>query len=262
MKKLLLFLGILAIIVAAALFFFISNIDAIVKKGIQQYGSEATGTNVGVSSVKLSLKEGEGSINGFSIGNPKGFSNARAFDLEGISVKIDTASVTKDPIVIENVQISAPRVLYEINKSGKGNFDAIKENLGISKSGTEPSGKEDAGEGKKIVIKNLVIEKGNVEIRVAALGDKPISASLPSIRLTNLGGEGGSTPAELARQILGPLTSRVVNAVSGAGIKQYLGKSAEDVQKMLEKGAQEKLGTAGKDAAKEAEGALKKFLGK
>ncbi|NIO16623.1 MAG: hypothetical protein GTN70_06435 [Deltaproteobacteria bacterium] len=262
MKKLLLVLGVVAVIAAAALFFLLSNIDTIVKGGIEKYGSKATGTRVGVSSVKLRLKEGEGSIRGFSIDNPRGFSGNRAFDLEGISVKIDTASVTKDPIVIESVAVSAPRVLYEINESGKGNFDAIKENLGASGSGEKPPAKEDSGKEKKIVIRNLVIEKGNVEIRVAALGEKPISAALPSIRLTNLGGKGGSTPGEIARQILGPLTQRVVDEALKAGVGQYLGKSAEDVKKMAEEAAKEKLGTIGEDAAKEAEGALKKLLGK
>lgn len=261
MKKVLLFLGIAAVIVAAALFFLISNIDAIVKKGIEQYGSEATGTKVGVLAVKLSLKEGEGSISGLSIGNPRGYSDPNAFSLEDITVKIDTASVTKDPVVIEMVRISAPRVVYEINESGKANFNQIKKNLGVGQGKSEVSAKEERGKDKNIVIKDFVIESGKVDIRVAALSGKPISATLPTLRLTNLGGEKGSSPAEIARQILRPLTSSVVDAASKAGIQQYLGKTTEDVKKMLDEG-KGKLGTVGEDAAKEAEGALKKLLGK
>jgi uncharacterized protein involved in outer membrane biogenesis len=260
-KKVGLFLGIIVIVAAVAIFFLISNLDAIVKRSIEKYGSQATGTGVKVSSVKIGLKEGKGSISGLSVGNPKGFAAPNVFDMKNITVKIDAASVRKDPVVIDNVQISTPHVVYEINEKGKSNIDQLKKNLGIDRKGAGSSEKEKAPGEKKILIRNFVIEGGKVEIRVAARSDKSFSATLPTIRLTNLGGKGGATPGEIARQIIGPLTSRVVDAAARAGIEQYLGKSTEEVQKMLDAG-RGKLGTVGEGAAKEAEGALKKLLGK
>jgi hypothetical protein len=97
---------------------------------------------------------------------------------------------------------------------------------------------------------------------VAAFPGKDFSADLPRLHLTNVGGEGGATPSELARQILRPIMSRAAQAAAQSGAAQYLGKSAEDAKRMLEGKAKEKLGTAGEEAAKEAEGTLKKFLGK
>lgn len=260
-KKVLLFLGVVAVVIAAAIFLLISNLDAIVKKSIEKYGSRATGTAVNVSAVRIGIREGEGSISGLIIGNPKGFSSPKAFGLEDISVAIDAASVRDDTVIIEKVQVSGPEVVYEINATGKSNIDTIKSNLGAGEKGREPAQKETGGKEKKIVIRDFIVEDGKVEIRVAALGDKPISAALPRIHLKNLGGKGGGTPSEIAEQVLGPLVSSAVDAASKAGIQQYLGKSAEEVQRMLEAG-KGKIEGVGKDAVKDAEGTLKKLLGK
>ena len=63
---------------------------------------------------------------------------------------------------------------------------------------------------------------------------KPLSTLLPRMELQNVGGKGGSTPSEIAGQVLGPLLNQVTLAASRAGVAQYLGKGAEDVKKALE----------------------------
>ena len=81
-RMILVVLGVAVIVVAAAVFLLISNLDAIVKAALEKYGSEATGSAVTVDSVRISLREGSGSISGFSIGNPPGFSTPAALALE------------------------------------------------------------------------------------------------------------------------------------------------------------------------------------
>jgi hypothetical protein len=266
-SKIIIALGILAVILAAGVYFLISNIDRIVSAGIEKYGSETTGTNVDVSSVQIKLKEGEGSIRNLSIGNPGGFTTPKAFSLENITVVVDTDSITGDPVIIDKVTISAPRITYEINKSGQSNIDVLKKNVeSYLNQKTEPASKkagtgDDAG--KKMIIRSLVIEKGEVSIKVAALPGKPLSATLPRIALRNLGGKGGDSPGNIAAQILTPLVNQATRAASTAGIGQYLGKSAGEVTKALEEKAREKLGVLpGKDAAKDAGEAVKKLFGK
>jgi len=255
-------LGIFVVIVAAALFLLLSGLDRIVAAAIEKYGSEATGTTVEVSSVRLDLKDGKGSILHLRVGNPPGFSTPNVFSLEDISVAVDIGSITGNPVVIDQVTILSPRIAYEIDKDGRSNIELLKKKLAGTPS-KEPSGTRsgDSG-GKKVVIRRLVIDKGEIEIRVAALSGKPLSATLPRLELKDLGGEGGDSPGDIARQVLGPLVNQVAAAASGAGIGQYLDRGAGELKGALEEAARGKLGVQGKEAAKSAEDSLKKLFGK
>lgn len=254
-------LGVFVVLVAAALFLLLSGLDRIVAAAIEKYGSEATGTRVGVSSVKIDLTGGRGSIRNLSVGNPPGFSTPSAFRLEDISVALDTGTVTGNPVVIDRVTILSPRITYEIDKEGRSNIDRIRKKLAGTPSKGSP-GSQGGDSGKKVVIRRLVIEQGEIEIRVAALSGKPLSAALPRLELKNLGGKGGDSPADIARQVLVPLVNRVAASAAGAGISQYLGKGADELKKTLEEAAKGKLAVPGKDAAKNAEDSLKKLFGK
>lgn len=261
-SKVLIVLAVVVSIVAAGLFLLIFNLDAIVEAAIEKYGSKATGTDVEVSTVKIKLKAGEGLISGLSIGNPSGFSAPSAFDLEDITIVIDSASIAKDPVVIDKVVVSAPRITYEINESGEANIGRIRKNVQLYGEQSKPSEKGKAEGGKKLMIRSLVIEGGEVDVRVAARPDKPLSAKLPRIHLKNVGGESGAAPGDIALQILKPLVNGAAQAAARTGVEQYLGKNVEEVEKMLQEGAQEKLGTKAEEAAKGAEGAVKKLFGR
>ncbi len=248
-SKVLIALAVVVIAVIVVFFFVLANIDAIVKAAIEKYGSAATGTNVRVSKVEIKLKAGEGSISGLSVGNPSGFSTPAAFSMDNITVAIDIGSITKDPIVIDRVSVSAPRIAYEVNESGRANINEIKKNLqAYQKQGPEEKGKAE-GE-KNLLIRNLLIEGGEVAVHVAALKEEPLSAKVPRIELTNVGGEGGASPGEIAEQVLRPLVNRAAEAAARTGVEQYVGKEAEEVKKMLEEKAQEKVGVPTEEGVK------------
>ncbi len=136
-------------ILAAAVFYLLSNLDRFVAGAIEKYGSYATGTPVKVSSVRIQLKDGKGSISNLSVGNPGGFSTPKAMSLGNIAIALDTGSITKDPVVIDRIMISAPRFTYEINKSGIANINEIKKNVEAftRKTAAAVGGKEAAGKG-------------------------------------------------------------------------------------------------------------------
>jgi len=255
-RNILIALGVIVVIVAVGIFFLFSNLDSIVKGAIEKYGSRATGTEVKVSSLHISLKNGEGSIGGLSIGNPPGFSGANAFELKNITIAIDTGSLTKTPFVIRKIAVSDPYISYEINNSGKANINEIRKNLKYTRKGGSEDKKKN-GKKRTFVIKNLVIDRGRVDAGVAALPDKSFTAELPRIQLVNVGGQGGSAPSELAVQILRPIATRAIEAASETGVRMYLGMSAEEAGEMLEEGLKEKTGAAGK-----AKNALENFMGK
>ncbi|MEJ2255248.1 MAG: hypothetical protein P8Y75_12975 [Nitrospirota bacterium] len=243
-------------IAGAAVYVTLSNVDAIVKLAIERYGSRATGTAVRVESVHVELKKGEATLSGFTVGNPEGFSGNSAFRAGSITVGVVPKSVTTGTIVLNRVHVTAPRVIYEINEAGRANIDVIRKHLENQAGEEAPA---ERGGGKNILIRELVAEKGRVDLRVAARPGKTYRAELPSVRLTDVGGEGGASPTQIAVQVLRPLAARAAQAAIRAGAGTYLGKSAEDVKKMLRERAREELGEGASEGTGEA---LRDLLGR
>jgi len=263
MKKVLIgVVGLLVIIIAVSVYV-LSSLDGIVKRAIETYGSEATKTQVSVADVKIKVKSGEGAIHGLSVGNPKGFSDPNIFKLGMISAKINTDTVMKNPIIIDEVVIRSPAIFYEINKSGVSNVDVLKKNLGQTGGGSGSTGKDGGGKQMKMIIHKLVVEGGKAQVRIAALGNKVQNVDIPRIRLTDVGKKsGGATAAEVARILGKHLVKNVKGSVATLGVRRYLGKSAD----MFKQGALGKvgggLGGAVGGATGNVGGALKDLLGK
>jgi len=258
MKKVLVGAAALVVLVAVGLVVVYSNLDAIVKDTIQTYGSEATKTTVSVADVKLELTDGKATISGLKVGNPAGFSDPNIFELGMISTKIDTSTIDQNPIIIDEIIIKAPAVVYEINKDGLSNADALKKNLGVgSGGGGEAAASEGGGEELKMIIRKLVVEGTTAKVRIAALGDMEQSVKLPRIVMTDVGKKsGGATAAEVAEALSSKMLGNVKGAVSKLGVGKYLGKSAD-----MFKGAAGKIGGAGGGAAEKVGGALKGMFG-
>ncbi|MCP4990340.1 MAG: hypothetical protein GY928_31180, partial [Colwellia sp.] len=235
-----------------------TSLDSIVKAAIEKYGSKVTQTDVSVSSVRIKLKSGEGAISGLRIGNPPGFTSPNAFTLGAISTKIDTATVTKDPVVIEEVIVSSPKVFYEINEAGLSNINVIKKNIQGLKKPTEKKPTEEKKKERNLIIRKLVIEGGQIDVLIAALGEKSMSTKLPPMKLTNIGKKTGVSPAEVAEQVLAVIVDKVGPEVAKLGVNKYLGKGIEEIQKEIEKEVKEKLPLP--DVKKEAEETIEKLF--
>jgi hypothetical protein len=252
MKKVLIGLGIVLAVIVAGLFYVWTNLDNIVKSAIQTYGSQATQTTVRVDSVKLVLQDGMATIKGLTVGNPTGFTDPNIFSLGMISTKIDTSSLNKNPIIIDEIDIKDPAVVYEINKSGVSNVDVLKKNLGVGASKSSSSSSS-GGEQLKMIIRKIVVDGSTAKVRIAAL-NKAQSVTLPRIVMTDVGKKsGGATAAEVAQQLSSRMLGNVQSAVMKIGVDKYLGKSADAIKQQMQKN----LGGAGGNAG----GALKGLLG-
>ena len=219
----------LVLLVVGAGIFLFSSLDSLVEGAIETYGSEVTQTAVRVDGVKIGVTTGEGTISGLTVGNPDGFSADNIFSLGNITTVIDTATITESPVVIKLVKVSAPKVFYEIDKSGNSNLDALKKNIAAATGGGGKS--SDSGEATKVIIKRLVIAGGEVEARIATLGDKPLSVALPQITITDIGkSSGGASPAEVAESVLNAIMKKTRSAVTDLDLDKYLGKSLDDVK--------------------------------
>ncbi len=228
MKKLLIIGGIvLTVIVGGAVYLF-SSLDGIVKKIIEDVGSQVAGVKVSVGGVKISLSEGKASITGLTVANPPGFSSDPAIKLGEISVVLDTGSVRSNPIVVKDVLIGAPAVAYEIS-SGGSNLDAIQKNVEAftaAKQGakaepvkSEPAAKPgDKSEEKKVVIDHLAITGGQVKLAAGGIPGAATTANLPKIEMKDIGkGSGGASATQVAQKVLDALVNGAVKSASSLG---------------------------------------------
>ena len=238
LKKLLIGLAVVVVIVGVGVYFLFSNVGGIVKAAIENYGSAATQAKVTVDKVDLSLSSGEGSISKLFIGNPGGFTTAQALSVGNVSIKVDTASVTKFPIIIKEVVIASPDVTYERGTTG-GNLEKIQDNVqryaglaqpapgGQTPAPTKPEASKPAGGDKpepKFIIENLYVRDGKVAISHTALQGRTLSSGLPTIHLKDIGKDkGGATPAEIAEKVVGAITQQA-SKVASVDLDKALGQ--------------------------------------
>lgn len=250
--------GLIVLVVIIVLWYVFSNLDSLIKAAVEKYGSEVTQTKVQLNQVKISIRSGQGKLRGLDIGNPKGFNTPSAFKLGEISLKLDTGTVTQNPVVIKEIVIQAPQVTYELGPGGS-NMDALKRNVaaytgtGGKKAQGEGKPKADDKDGRKLVIEHLYVRNGKVEISSTVLQGKTLSASLPDLHLTDIGKKkDGATPGEVVEKILGALSQGVRKAVATVDPEKMLGTAREGIAGA--KGAIE-------ESAKGTTGALKKLFG-
>lgn len=267
MKKVLIGIVGLAVVVAGVgVYVWLSAAD-IVKQVVEGVGSRATQTQVTLREVELSLPSGEAALKGFNMGNPSGFNSAKAMSFDLVSVRLDTASLTGDTILIREVVIARPEVIYEITRTGSSNIGTIKKNVDdFAKAvGGGPAKEEAAAGGKKLIIENLHVRDGRVSVAADFLQGREMAAPLPAIHLKDIGkGKGGATPAEVADQLITAISRSAAAAVSrldpGKMMEGAKG-AADDARKLLEGGAGE-AGKSIEDATRGIGDSLKGVLGK
>jgi hypothetical protein len=247
--------GILVVVIAAGVIVLLQNLDSLVKAGIEKYGSEAAGTQVAVQSVKISLREGSGTVSGLSVANPPGYSQAPVFTLGEIVLDLDTTTLTAEVPVIEEIRIGQTRFLFEINDRGESNLDVLKRNL---KSSSAPAGESRKTEGEsapfKLRVTRLSTAEGTGVFDLTAVGGKVLEAKVPAITLTHIGGRDGITPENLSDVVLTALLRELEKAAARQGVEQILRDRLGDRGAEVEKKIDLKLGTGASDQ-------LKKLLG-
>ena len=219
-------LGIL-ILVAIGLYFLLSSLDSIVKAAVEKFGSDMTQATVRLNDVEIELTSGKGALQGLTVGNPPGFKSERALSLGEIGLQLDVGSVTKDPVVIKEISISAPEVTYEFGLKGS-NLDALKQNVDAygAQGKSKATEKKTDEAGKKLVIEHLYIRNGRVNVSATELQGKTASTSLPDIHLTGIGKKtGGATAAEVAEEVLAAISREAARAAASTNIGGLLDKA-------------------------------------
>lgn len=224
----------LGIAIGVGAYYLVSNLSSLVASAIEKHGSDVTQTSVGVSGVKISLREGRGSITDLRIASPEGFKTRNVFALADITIDLDLASVRENPIVIDEIRIRAPVINAEVLKNGNSNIDELRKRV-QAYSGAKAESAD--GVQKKLRIKKFVFEQGRVEVDASALGVGKRTLTLPEIRLDNVGGEKGVPPDQIAKLILTTVAKKTASEIASSEvnrlIKEQLGESISEKAKGL-----------------------------
>ena len=226
---------ILAVVVVAALaaggaaWWLFASLDGLVKQAIEHWGPQITGVAVRVASVKIEATEGRGTIRGLFVGNPRGFEAPHALTLGEMRLTIDPASIAKDVVVIKELLLVAPDVVYQRGK-GSNNLEVIQKNVDAWVAKNAGEKKADAGPGKKFVIENAIIRDGKAHFGTA------LAVPMPDLHLRDVGRKSnGATAGEAVKQVWGAMLRSVGNLASraGAAIKEGAQGAVEGVKKLF-----------------------------
>ena len=129
MKKRYIVLGVFVAAIAGGVYYINQNLEPIVKKLVNQYGSQITGTNVSLDGFKLSLMQGSMSLQGLKVGNPQGYQEPNILSIGEASVKLNIGSLRTSIIEVESINIKAPEVSYEIKDITRNNVQDLLKNI-------------------------------------------------------------------------------------------------------------------------------------
>jgi hypothetical protein len=213
------------------------SMEGMVRRMVQKYGSELTGTTVDFKHLKLKPTSGEGSVRNISIGNPQNYQSKNLFTLDDLSVKVDISSLTDDTIVIEQIRIDRPVLTYEMLSLTQNNISdvlsRVQARTKADTSSTQKAKDQSADTSKKVIVKNLTVTNGTINI-VAGIGTlkQPIPLPLPEITMKNIGkAQGGASTEETLSAVLENILTTATKAVAASGVNQ-IGETIEDSAKV------------------------------
>ncbi|MBU1249236.1 MAG: hypothetical protein KKB70_11090 [Proteobacteria bacterium] len=238
--------AVLLLIVGAIVTLFLS-IDSIIETALNEFGPKVTLTDVHLNEANIGVFSGSGELNELTVGNPvnRGFKPGNLFAMDQVRVSIDTDSLTKDTIVIKEVVIVSPRIVYELKDFSESNFDGLLKNIEETTGGGKAASatEDEAAPAKKIIIENLVISGAKVSADMTGLPGEGLTIPLPDIHLKDIGKEeGGSTPAQVAEELVSAIYASMQNAFAASGdfimkggqwVMEGGGKAAEEAAKAV-----------------------------
>jgi uncharacterized protein involved in outer membrane biogenesis len=259
-KWVLIGIGVLVVVIVV-LVIGISNLGPIIKKAVNTYGPKMTKTEVRLGDVDVSIFSAKAKLKDFYLGNPKGFKSIDAVEVGSIYVDMDEASITKETIIIEKIEVVRPQITYE-KARGTDNFKSILSNVEEAVGTGEPSKKQADKEGeKKILIRDFVLRDGTVHLSTSMLGGRSITAPLPDIHLKDIGSkQGGVSPAKAFEEILGALHSGITSPAVSDALNEGLRAIGSGIE-TLGRGTGRELQSGGGSAKRETKKVTDKVKG-
>ncbi len=215
MKKVFVVLAVVAAILSLGVLWAWYSLDFIVKVALEHYGPDVTGVAIKVDEVRLSPRDGLGSLEGVEIGNPTGFSAPRAARLGLVRVAIDPATHGDPVTVIREISVEAPMIFYERGHGNNGtNLDAIQRNIEAyvkrGESAPDAHAAMVGGTKRKFIIERLAIRGARVTMTNPALRGQGITFDLPDIQMRDIGKQqNGVTASEAGSIVTATIIARI-----------------------------------------------------
>jgi len=245
MKKLYLIGGILLVLALGLYVGVTFFLGSIVTAGVNRFGPQLTQSKVELASANLSPLSGTGTLSGLMVGNPKGWSDGKAFYLGKVHIELQPSSIFGDHIVINEISIDQPEFLYETKFVSSNIKDLLKNIEEFSGSGAQTATTKE-GKPIKFVVKKFRLTNGKATI---GIGTTALPVPLPTISLDDLGvKEGGITADQVAGALMQQVLSGIVEGTANAFTQVGSTTGAATVEKT-------------KEAAKKAGESIKKFFG-
>ena len=224
MKKWILRIGIVVVVLlVVGLFTVAMFMGTIIKKGVETVGPGITKTEMKLDGASVSILSGSGSIKGFLMGNPEGFTTPQAVKVGTVELGLKPMSVFSDKVHVTHVRMDGADITFETQGMNvmANNMNKILENVEAAAGSSQPKTTEPAkkGEGpsRKIQVDEFVIRGAKVGINSSILGGKTVTVPLPDIRLENIGsGPEGVNAAELTKVVMEQVVPAVVKAAQDA----------------------------------------------
>jgi len=187
-------------------------INKITKTGIERGGTYAMGVETKLSDISVGLLSGSVSLDGLAIDNPEGFKSDHFFQLGDGSVAVTLGSLMEDTVEIQSLKLNNIDMALE-KDGGKANYEVILEHLAeVTGGGDEPAEPtEDEAEGKKFIVRELVIT--DVKVKAEVIGGMSVPIVIPEIKMTDVGSDGeGVTLGDLTGIIMTTIMASVVES--------------------------------------------------
>ena len=218
MKKALIAGAVLVVLLGAAAFWAYHSLDVIVRVTLEHFGPDVLGASVKVADVHLSAKDGQGTLKGLEIGNPAGFSAAKAARFGEIRLSIDPQTITEPVVLVREIRVEAPQITYERGKNAT-NLDTIQKNIEtyVRQAGGAADDKAGAGETRAVrrfVVERLSIRGAKVTMTNPALKGQGLTFDLPDIELRDIGRrENGLRASQVANVVANAIIAKIAQRV-------------------------------------------------
>jgi hypothetical protein len=232
-KKLLLTAGVLAVALVLAIALIVTRLDTLITNAVNTRGPGLTGTEVHTDGVRVSLLSGRATVTKFCLGNPKGYRSAHALKADSITVDLEIGSLLRDTIVVKRIEVVQPDIIYE-KRGGTDNFKIIARHAEqkAKEAGLVPEETGEKKPGKKLLVRDFVVNGGRVTLYTPDLPSGAASAAIPDMSLKNAGGKDGAPPEKVFSRILSALYDRLTMPI----VVDSLNRSLLDARKTAEQG--------------------------
>jgi hypothetical protein len=223
MKKVFLTLGLIVLVGAGAAWYFLTyRLDSLIESRMERAATLAMGSHVEVGGVHTDIGGGSLSVREISVANPPGFENPHAAKFTGVEAVVDYATLE-----IKRVIIDHPEFVIE-ERNGQTNFGRMLEAI----EANAPTGGAAGAPEPEIVIRHFRIAQTRAVFESHSF-DRFTDVEVDAIEMHNLRGTPTQLAEQIAREVVGELSSEANSALLKAEARKKLGDIEEKVSSKL-----------------------------